>query len=79
MEMSKSKNHSDYDAIDFTEDESVENELDNEFDLDFNDSKVMKRMHKAKSRYNARRRIEDYFERKALKEQENEWDFNLDY
>lgn len=76
--MSKNQAHKNQDDTDF-DDDFVEDELDSVYDLDFNDSKVMKKIHKSKSRRTARRRLEDYFERKALKEQDNDWDFNFDY
>lgn len=61
------------------DDDFIDTELEDAFELDFSDTKVMKRQHKAKARRDARHRIEDYFERKALKEQEDNWDYNLDY
>ena len=55
--------------------------LEDADELDFNDSKAMKKQHKARARLNARRRLEDHFERKAQKEREREdnWDYNYDY
>lgn len=71
--MSTDQDQNDYD------DDFIDTGLEDAFELDFNDTKAMKKQHKAKSRRNARRRIEDYFERKALKENEDNWDYNLDY
>lgn len=53
--------------------------LDDGNDLNFNDSKADKRNSKAKSRKNARRRLEDYMETKAYKEKMNEWDNGFDF
>ena len=73
--MSQNKDHYDYDdANDFND-----GELDSGFDLDFNDTKSMKKRHKNKARRNARHRLEDYFERKAMKAQNDEWDLDYDY
>ena len=69
-----SKTQSDYDDDDF-----LDTELDDVYDLDFNDTKALKKQHKAESRRDARNRVEDYFERKALKEQADEWDLDFDY
>ena len=52
--------------------------LDDGYDLSFEDSKAKNRQHKAKSRKNARRRVEDYMERKAFKKRMNEWDIRFD-
>ncbi|MEH6457838.1 MAG: hypothetical protein V7749_16025 [Cocleimonas sp.] len=71
--MSTDRKQNDYD------DDFVDIELNDDFELDFNDSKIMKRQHKTKAKRDARHRIEDYFERKALKEQEDNWDYDLDY
>lgn len=69
-----SKTQSDYDDDDF-----LDTELDDVYDLDFNDTKALKKQNKAESRRDARNRVEDYFERKALKEQADEWDLDFDY
>ena len=61
------------------DDDFLDYEVDASYDLDFNDSKAMKKRLRAKSRRDARHRLEDYFERKALKEQEDDWDFDFDY
>ena len=73
--MSKDHEENDY------EDESdfLEAELGDAYDLDFNDSKAMKKQHRAITRRETRNRLEDYFERKALKEKMDDWDFDLDY
>lgn len=71
--MSTDQDQNDYD------DDFIDTGLEDAFELDFNNTKAMKKQHKAKSRRNARLRIEDYFERKALKENEDNWDYNLDY
>lgn len=71
--MSANQDQNDYD------DDFVDTGFDDAYELDFSDSKAMKKQHKAKSRRNSRRRLEDYFERKALKEQEDNWDYDLDY
>lgn len=49
------------------------------FELDFNDSKAIKKQHRAISRRQTRHRIEDHFERKALKAQQEEWELDFDY
>ena len=65
----------DYDGSGSADNDFVDTELEDAFELDFNDSKAMKRLHKAKARRGARHRIEDHFERKALKELEDNWDY----
>lgn len=71
--MSSDRDQNDYD------DDFLEIEEDDPYDLDFNDSKAMKKKLRAKSRRETRHRLEDYFERKALKEQVDDWDFDFDY
>lgn len=55
-------------------DDFMEDDLDDAYDLDFNDNRITKRQYKARNSRNARRRLEDYFERKALIE--DEWDYD---
>lgn len=50
-----------------------ETELYADYDAVFKGNKETTKQHKAKSKKNARRRVEDYFERKALKERVNTW------
>ncbi len=77
--MSADQDQDDYLDNDF-EETSLENSVMKDgYELDFDDSRVMRRHNRAQSRRDARRQLEDYFERKALKEQEDDWDYNLDY
>jgi len=70
----------DHGQIDYgVSDDFLDTELEDAYGLDFNDTKAMKKQSRAKKKRNARRRLEDYFERKAFKEREKEWDFNFDY
>ncbi len=69
----------DYLDNDFEEPRLEDSVLEDGYELDFDDSRSMKKHNRAKSRRDARRQLEDYFERKALKEQEDDWDYNLDY
>lgn len=71
--MSTDQEQNDYD------DDFVDAGLEDAFELDFNDSKAIKKQHKAKTRRDARHRLEDHFERKALKEHEDNWDYDFDY
>ena len=50
-----------------------ETELYADYDAVFKGNNETTKQHKAKSKKNARRRVEDYFERKALKERMNTW------
>ena len=50
---------------------------DDSDDLDFHERKSSKKHKKSKSHRNARRSLEDYFERKALKD--DDWEYDLDY
>ena len=59
------------------EDDFSDFELDDSDDLDFHERKSLKKHKKTKSHRNARRRLEDYFERKALKD--NDWDYDMDF
>ena len=69
----KEHDHDDYDG-DF-----YETELYADYDIVFKGTKTTTKQHKAKSKKNARHRVEDYLERKALKEKVNYWNnyFNL--
>lgn len=69
----------DQDQNDYLDNGFEDPNLEEGYELDFDDSSAMKKYKRAKSRLDARRRLEDYFERKALKEQEDDWDYNLDY
>lgn len=61
------------------EDDFEDTALDDSYELDFNDSKVLKKRNRAETRRQTRRRLEDHFERKALKETEDNWDYDLDF
>ncbi len=65
----------DYDDFD----EEFSDVSDDPYDLDFNDNKSSKKQHRAKPKRSARHRIEDYFERKAMKDTDWNWDFDYDY
>ncbi len=77
--MSADQDRDDYDDSKYENNDFLDNGLEDAYELDFSDSKAIKKQHKAKSRRDTRRRLEDYFERKALKEQEDSWDFDFDY
>lgn len=49
------------------DDDFFETELYADYDLVFKDSKRLNKQQKAKPKRNARRRLEDYFDRKALR------------
>lgn len=61
-----------YDDID----EDFLDSTDDAYDLDFNDRKISRRQQRAKSKRSARHRLEDYFERKALRD--DDWDFDYE-
>lgn len=67
-------NYSDeYDDID----EGFLESTDDAYDLDFNERKISRKLQRAKSKTSARHRLEDYFEKKALRD--DDWDFDYDY
>lgn len=67
-EMSKNKEFEDF-YEDFED-----TELTLGYDLSDRDSKVLTKQEKTKSKKNARRRVEDYIERRALKRKMVEWE-----
>ena len=67
----------DYLEADEFDDDFPDFELDDSDDLDFHERKSSRKHKRTKSYRNARRSLEDYFERKALKE--DDWDYDLDY
>ncbi|GAA0411498.1 hypothetical protein GCM10009133_19900 [Cocleimonas flava] len=76
--MAKNQKHDYEDDFDDFDDDFLE-VSDNDYDLNFNDNKTSRKSHRAKPKRSARHRIEDYFERKAMKDTDWNWDFDYDY
>ena len=66
------------DESDYDED-FYETELYADYDVVFKGSKETTKRYKARSKKNVRRRVEDYFERKVLKEKVNTWGNYFDF
>ncbi len=76
--MAKSQKHDYEDDYDEFEDD-FSDVSDDPYDLNFNDDKSSRNFHRAKPKKSARHRIEDYFEKKAMKDTDWDWDFDYDY
>ena len=75
--MAKNQKHEYEDDFDDNFDDDFLDSSDDGCDLDFNDNKTSRKSHRVKPKISARHRIEDYFERKAMKD--TDWNWDLDY
>ncbi|WP_299871475.1 PA3496 family putative envelope integrity protein [uncultured Cocleimonas sp.] len=66
------------DNIEF-DDHYLDDGMDMDYDSVFKGSKSRKQDYKEKSKKSARRRVEDYMERKAFKKQMKDWDIHFDF
>ncbi|WP_299874695.1 hypothetical protein [uncultured Cocleimonas sp.] len=76
--MAKNQKHDYEDDFDDFDDDFAESS-DEGYELDFNENTSSRKQHRAKPKRSARHRIEDYFERKAMKDTDWNWDFDYDY
>ena len=66
------------DNIEF-DDQYLDDGMDMDYDSIFKVSNSRKQAYKENSKKSARRRVEDYMERKAFRKQMKDWDNNFDF